>query len=101
VKEIEPGAEYIFLMSATGNEEFIAKHFSDPKVRKGLTLGTVMLTCWWFKAIRDESGNITGSEITYIFSVNPGGSIPKSLTEGQGPKTALNALTGLIKYLRE
>ena len=96
MKELVPGEEYMMMMSGTGNEEFLEKHFSDPKLKKGLTLGTVMISCWWMKAIKDDSGAVIGSKITYIFSVNPGGSIPKSLTEGQGPSTALNALTGLI-----
>ena len=98
VKEF-PDNEHMFLMSATGNEDFIAKHFSDPKDRKGLTIGTSFITCWWFKPLKDESGKTIGSSITYIFSANPGGSIPKSMTESQGPKTAINALKGIIKHL--
>ena len=80
VRTIEPGTEYMMLMTSTGNEPFIAKHFSDPKDRKGLTIGTVAIVCWRFSAIKDESGKVVGSEITYAFSVNPGGSIPKSMT---------------------
>ena len=99
VRTIEAGAEYMMLMTSNGNEQFIAKHFSNPKDRKGLTIGTVAIVCWLFKAVKDENGQITGSEITYAFSVNPGGSIPKSMTEGQGPKTAINALKGLVKHL--
>ena len=98
VKEL-PDNEHMFLMSATGNEDFIAKHFSDPKDRKGLTIGTSFITCWWFKPLKDEPGKTIGSSITYIFSANPGGSIPKSMTESQGPKTAINALKGIIKHL--
>ena len=64
-----------------------------------MTIGTVTIVVWLVKAVRDANGQITGSEITYAFSVNPGGSIPKSMTEGQGPKTAIGALKGLIKHL--
>ena len=86
-------------MSANGNEDFIDKHFSDPADTKGLTIGTSFITAWQFKPLKDESGKTIGSSITYMFSANPGGNITKAMTESQGPKTAINAVKGIIKHL--
>ena len=82
VRTINPGSEYMMLMTSKGVEKFIQKYFSDPKETKGHVVGTVHIVCWLVKAVKNASGAVTGIDITYMFSVNPNGSIPKAMTEG-------------------
>ena len=94
------GGEQICLFSCTGNEDLKEKHFSA-KDKKNFVLATQFVGGWIISPVKDEQGNVTGSNLKYLNSSDAGGNIPQFIQKHEGPKTAIDPVIGTIKWVRE
>jgi hypothetical protein len=46
-----------------------------------------------------KNGELIGSSIRYVFSGDTGGAIPQWVQRAVGPKTALDSLAGMMKFV--
>ena len=68
--------EQIYIFSCTGNEELKEKHFTAADKKK-LVLATQYVGGWIIKPVKDDSGNVIGSNLLYLNSSDANGNIPK------------------------
>lgn len=91
--------EHLLWMSERGNEEMLQKHLTKAE-RKKYILARTFLCAYWIKPVRSEN-KVVGSQIMYIFSGDTGGNIPSFIQSAVGPKSAVDSVHGLIKYLEK
>lgn len=95
------GQEHMLILSEQGNEELLDKHLSK-KERENYVLARTFLCVYWIlPRICSKTGKVQGSCIRYAFSGDTGGTIPAWVQNQVGPKTALDSVQGLLKYVKK
>lgn len=92
--------EHMLIFSEEGNKALLENYLA-PEEKKEFVLARTFLCGYWIKPVYDDSEKkkIIGTTIRYAFSGDTGGSIPKWIQNAVGPKTALDSIKGLIKYV--
>merc|ERR1712083_457776 len=95
----EDGSQ-IFFFSCNGNDELKEKHFTK-KDKKNFVLALQFVGGWIISPIKDEAGNVTGSNLKYLNSSDAKGNIPQFIQKSEGPKTAVQPVVGTIDWIRK
>jgi hypothetical protein len=88
-------------MSSKWNDKFIEKHFTQNKDCAKLVLATLFISVWKLQSVKDTSGKVIGTKVTYVYNATAGGSIPTFLQNKVAPKTALDTIQGAVNFLRK
>ena len=94
--------EHMLILSEQGNQEILDKHLSKQE-RKDYVLARTFLCVYWILPRKCPQTGQTqkGSCIRYAFSGDTGGTIPAWVQNKVGPKTALDSVEGLLKYVKK
>lgn len=90
--------EHMLIISERENEGILERHLTQEE-KKNFVLARTFLCVYWIKPIHDENGKVVGSTVKYAFSGDTGGAIPALIQKAVGPKTALDSVRGLLKYV--
>jgi hypothetical protein len=90
--------EHMLFLSEEANDELLNKHHTAQDKEK-YVLGRTFLCAYWIRPLSNDSGEVVGSKVQYLFSGDTGGRVPKKIENAVGPKTALDSIQGLIKYV--
>ena len=93
----EPG-EYQFMVSGKGNDEF-EKKYKD-RIRRDV-LGRVNINYLGIKPIRDKHGDVIGTHIQQVQSIDPRGSMPDWIKKKKSIRQAKDGLLNMVAYLRD
>ena len=52
------------------------------------------------KPIKNEAGEVIGSDMKYLNSSDACGNIPQFIQNSEGPKTAIDPIIGTVKWVR-
>jgi hypothetical protein len=89
--------EHILIISEEENEELVVKHLTKDEKEK-YVLARTFLCAYVVKPVF-KNGELIGSSIRYVFSGDTGGAIPQWVQRAVGPKTALDSLAGMMKFV--
>ena len=95
----EDGSQ-VTLFSCIGNEEQKEKHFTATD-KSNFVLAVQYVGGWIIKPIKNEAGEVTGSDMKYLNSSDACGNIPQFIQKSEGPKTAIDPVVGTIKWVKE
>mmetsp|Transcript_24830 Transcript_24830/g.53567 ORF Transcript_24830/g.53567 Transcript_24830/m.53567 type:complete len:248 (-) Transcript_24830:339-1082(-) len=90
--------EHMLFLSEEANDELLSEHHTARDKEK-YVLGRTFLCAYWIRPLCNDSGEVVGSRVQYLFSGDTGGRVPKHVENAVGPKTALDSIQGLIKYV--
>jgi len=93
--------EHLLMFSEDGNNELL-EEFHTSEEKKRFVLGRTFLCAYWIKPVynKNDTEEIVGSNIRYMFSGDTGGIVPKYLQDTLGPKTAFDSIQGLVKFVQ-
>ena len=94
----EDGSQ-VCLFSCIGNEEQKEKYFTEED-KKNYVLAIQHVGGWIVKPIKNESGEVIGSDMKYLNSSDACGNIPQFIQKSEGPKTAIDPILGTVKWAR-
>lgn len=90
-KECTETGGLILLTTGRGCDQWIDK-VHDAASQKKYVLASVFVSSWWIKPIKNEAGEVIGTNMQYLNSSNAGGNIPEFLQNKKGPGVALDAM---------
>jgi hypothetical protein len=93
--------EHMLLFSEQGNQHLLERYIT-PQERHDYVLARTFLCVYWIRPLTcPQTGTVQGSCIRYAFSGDTGGTIPAWVQKQVGPKTALDSVQGLLKYVQK
>lgn len=91
----EPG-EYIFVSSGWGNEQW-AQRFK--RVTKRDVVGTLNLNYYSIRPVKNHYGDVIGTQLQQVNSINLGGSIP-DMFKSKMARDQARRITKMLDFLR-
>ena len=86
------------MVSGKGNDEF-EKKYKD-RIRRDV-LGRVNINYLGIKPIRDKHGDVIGTHIQQVQSIDPRGSLPDWIKKKKSIRQAKDGLLNMVAYLRD
>ena len=90
--------EIIWCASSRNSDELVENHCT-PADRKNYVIASTIIAGYRVRPIKDDNGNIIGSNFDYCSCMDFGGSIPVSVINTMLPRSTVDTVDGLVQLV--